>query len=65
MKIKKFAIERLEFDVEYVNPIFGRLYLLFNYFKLIKFAKIQPCIWDNPVCKPIYRIYMPKINIVK
>jgi len=65
MKIKRFAIERIPIEVEYVRPIAGRLFLLSHFHKLIKYVKIQPVIKDIPVCKPIYRLYIPQIEVKK
>ena len=65
IKIKRFAIERIPVEVEYIRPIAGRLFLLFHFHRLIKYAKVHPAIWDVPVCKPIYRLYIPKIIATK
>lgn len=65
MKIKRFAIERIPIEVEYVRPIAGRLFLLSHFHKLIKYARIQPVINDIPVSKSIYRLYIPQIEVKK
>lgn len=62
MKIKRFAIERVPVVIEYTRPIAGRLLLLFNYYRLVKFIKFQPTINNVPACKHFYRLYVPKLE---
>ena len=64
MKIKKFDIVKLPFDVETNNPIMARLIILSKIHKLLIFAKIQPEIGGKECCKPFYRLYIPKIRFV-
>lgn len=65
MKNKRFAVERIPIEVEYIRPIAGRLFLLFHLHKLIKHVKVQPVISGKPVCKPIHRLYIPQIEVKK
>lgn len=65
MKIKRFAIERLPFEVECNRLILGRLYLIANVFRLVKVEKINLCMFGKQIGKPIYRIYIPKIDFKK
>ena len=65
MKIKRFAIERIPIEVEYVRTIAGRLFLLAHFHKLIKYVKKQLVRNDIPVCKSIYRLYSPQIEVKK
>ncbi len=60
--IKRFAVERIPVEVEYTRPIAGRLFLLFNFHRLIKYRKVQLTINNKPICKPFYRLYIPKIT---
>ena len=62
MKNKRFKVERVPVEVEYIRPILGRLYMLFCFLKLIKRVKIQPTINGVPACKPIHVIFIPKIE---
>lgn len=39
MKIKRFQVLRPVIEVEYVRPIIGRLYLMLNIPRMIKFTK--------------------------
>lgn len=70
MKISKFKIERIPIEVEYIRPIAGRLFLLFNLYRFVKFRKIQAVVY-NKKCeiincgKPFYRLYVPKITVIK
>lgn len=70
MKISKFKIERIPIEVEYIRPIAGRLFLLFNMHRFVKFRKIQTVVY-NKKCKivncgkPFYRLYVPKIMVIK
>lgn len=48
-----------------VRQIAGRLFLLASFHKLIKYVKMQLVINDIPVCKSIYRLYIPQIEVKK
>ena len=65
MKVKRFAVERIPMEVEYIRPVAGRLYLLFHFHRLIKYVKFKPVFLNGPVCKPIYRLDVPKIEVKK
>lgn len=62
MKIKRFEVERVPVEVEYIRPIVGRLYLLFIFFKLIRHVKVQPTINGVRACKPIHILCIPKLK---
>ena len=63
MKMKKIQIYRPEFDVE--TNLFGKLSLIFCYFRFIKIAKLMICL-DGAVNKSIidkgYMICFPKFH---
>ncbi len=66
MKIKRFAVERIPVEVEYIRPITGRLFLFFNFYRFVKLMKINTVTYDKRYdtmkCgKPIYRLYIPKV----
>lgn len=63
MKSKRFEVKRLDFEIE--ANFRGKLYLFLNFFRLIKFAKIQPCILDRPMCKPLYLLFIPKVTFTR
>lgn len=63
MKIKRFNVERIHVKIEYIRQIAGRLYMLFNFHRLIKFVKFQPVLMNNTCCSPLYRLYIPKIEV--
>lgn len=65
MKIKRFAIERLPFEVECNRPILGRIYLIANFFRFVKVGKINICMFEKQIWEPIYRLYIPKIDFKK
>lgn len=59
-KIKRFEVVRPEYSFEYIHPILGRLALPIAMIKVI----FQPTInWGGEVknvCKPLYKIVIPK-----
>lgn len=68
-KIKRFEVVRPEYSFEYIHPIFGRLALPIAMIKVMaKFTrihKIHPTMKGldgevKRVCKPLYRIVIPK-----
>lgn len=66
MKIKRFAVERIPVEVEYIRPITGRLFLFFNFYRFVKLMKINIVIHNKryntmKYGKPIYRLYIPKV----
>ena len=65
MKIKKFEIVTLPFDVESNHPMLARLIVLSKIHKLISFGKIQPTLNGKHLGKPFYRLYIPKIRYTK
>ena len=65
MKIKKFEVVRLPFEVESNHPILSRLVVLSKIHKLILFGKIQPMLNGKALCKPFYRLYIPEIRYKK
>ncbi len=65
MKIKKFDVVKLPFDVESNHPILARLLVLSKIHKLISFDKIQPTLNGKPFGKPFYRLYIPKIRYTR
>lgn len=60
MKIKRFEIERVPVEFEYIRPIAGRLYMLLCFVKLIRHVKVQPTISGVAACKPIHILCIPK-----
>ena len=62
MKIKRFVVVRIPTEVEYIRTIVGRVYLFLNFYKLIKIQKIYFEFKGFCESKPIYRVYIPKIN---
>ena len=63
-KIKRFAVEKIPIEVEYVSPILGRVYLMCNLFRLVKCAKIMITIPKIGSYKPLYRLYIPQFKKV-
>lgn len=61
-RIKRFAIERIPIEIKYVRPVLGRLYLMCNLFRFVKFAKIIPTIPKIGSYKPLYRLYIPQFK---
>lgn len=68
-KIKRFEVVRPEYSFEYIHPVLGRLALPIAMIKVMvkctKIYKIQPAIkgFDRgakSVCKPLYKIVIPK-----
>lgn len=67
-KIKRLEIVRPEYSFEYIHPILGRLALPIAMIKVMirctKIYKFQPTInWGGEVknvCKPLYKIAIPK-----
>jgi hypothetical protein len=64
MKIKRFDIVKLQFDVETEHQISARLIILSKIHTLIRFGKIQPTLNGMKCGRPFYRLYIPKIRIV-
>lgn len=68
MKIKRFEVERIPIEVEFIRPIAGRLFLLFHFHMFVKFRKMQTVVYNNRYGsikrgKPLYRLYIPKIEV--
>lgn len=63
MNIKRFAVERIPIEVEFIRPISGRLFLLFHFHRLVQFRKIQTVICNKKCGKPFYRLYVPQIEV--
>ena len=63
-KIKRFEVVRPEYSFEYIHPILGRLALPIAMIKVMvkctKIYKFQPTINWGDVCKPLYKIVIPK-----
>jgi hypothetical protein len=67
-KIKRFEVVRPEYSFEYIHPILGRLALPIAMIKVMvkctKIYRFQPTInWGGEVknvCKPLYKIVIPK-----
>lgn len=58
MKVRRFGIEPLEFDVE--CNFLGKMYVMLNIWLFVKVGKIT-----TQLTKPIYRVYVPKFNFKK
>lgn len=63
-KIKRFKVERVPCEIKYRNKALGRLWLFLNFWRFIKFARVQPTIFGYDACKPIFRVYIAKFKKV-
>jgi len=64
-EIKRFEVVRPEYSFEYIHPVLGRLALpIAMMVKCTKIYKLQPTIKlgvkVKSVCKPLYKIVIPK-----
>lgn len=59
MKVKKFDVLTVPLEVEYENPILGRLFGLFVWLMLIRFKKFNFTMNGQPVFS-FYRLIVPR-----
>lgn len=59
MRMKKIDVLPVSIEVEYKNPLLGRLFAFFAWFMLIRFKKFTFTMDDVPVCS-VYRLIIPR-----
>lgn len=73
MKIKKIALIRPEIEVETSKPLLGWCYIIFNYFRFVKFfkMKVRFVIWSKLLkdaghiyTKPMWFVSIPKFQVI-
>lgn len=58
-KIRKIDILPVPLEVEYNNPILGRVFASFVWLKLVRFKKFNLTMNDRTVCS-FYRLIIPR-----
>lgn len=58
-KIKKFDVVTVPVEVEYINPVLGRLFGLVAWFMLVRVKKFNLTMDNAPVCS-FYRLIVPR-----
>lgn len=59
MKVKKFNVLTVPLEVEYENPILGRLFCLLCLVMLVRFKKFNFTMNDQPIFN-FYRLIIPR-----
>lgn len=59
MKVKKFDVLTVPLEVEYENPVFGRLFGLFAWLMLVRVKKFNFTMNSQPVFS-FYRLIVPR-----
>lgn len=59
MKVKKIDILPVPLEVEYKNPILGRVFAFFAWFMLVRFRKFNLTMNNQIVCS-FYRLIVPR-----
>lgn len=65
MKLNRLKIYRPEYECLTDKPIYARIIVMSNFYKLVCINKVQPCINYIPAYKPYWLLAFPKIHYKK